>query len=100
MSDLPIVCTLDPATMRTRREGLLTQLVASAIRCEWLTDGVRLEFTASSETLALIGRAIDAERRCCRFLRFQLTVVPDEGPIMLDLTGPAGTREFLEALLV
>ena len=61
-------------------------------------DGYRLRFAPSADTLALIGRAIDAERLCCRFLRFMLTVEPDEGPILLDLTGPAGTREFLSAL--
>lgn len=99
MSNLPVACTLDEATLRARREGLLAQLASSALRSEQRPNGLRMEFAASSETLALIGRAIDAERRCCRFLCFQLTVSEDEGPIVLELTGPAGTREFLEALL-
>jgi hypothetical protein len=42
---------------------------------------------------------INAERQCCRFLRFQLTVEPDEGPLILDLTGPPGTRDFLAAMV-
>jgi hypothetical protein len=46
-----------------------------------------------------IGRAVDAERRCCRVLRFAIVVEPDEGPIVLELTGPPGTREFVAALL-
>ena len=99
MSDLPVACTLDPDTLKTRREGLLAQLVGTAIRRESLPDGMRLEFVASSESLALIGRVIDAERKCCRFLQFQLTVAQDEGPVVLELTGPAGTREFLQALI-
>jgi hypothetical protein len=45
-----------------------------------------------------IARVMDAERQCCRFLRFQLTVEPDGGPVLLDLTGPPGTREFSSAL--
>ena len=98
MSDLPIACTLDAAAIKTRRDGLLAQLSSSAKRCEQLPNGLRLEFAASSETLALIGEAIDAERRCCRFLTFQLTITEDEGPVILELTGPAGTREFLDAL--
>ena len=49
--------------------------------------------------LASIARAVDAERHCCRFLRFTITVEPDEGPVTLDLTGPPGTREFVVALL-
>lgn len=99
MSDLPVACTLDPNTMKTRREGLLAQLAGTAIRRESLPDGMRLEFVASSESLTLIGRVIDAERKCCRFLQFQLTVAQDEGPVLLNLTGPAGTHEFLEALI-
>ena len=42
---------------------------------------------------------IDAERRCCRFLRFVLIVEPDDGPLWLELTGPEGTEDFLSALL-
>jgi hypothetical protein len=98
VTDLPIVCTLDPATLKTRRDGLLHELVRRAEHREARTDGYRLRFAPSPEALTLIGRTINAERLCCRFLRFTLTVEPDEGPILLDLTGPAGTREFLSAL--
>ena len=34
-----------------------------------------------------------------RFLRFGITVEPDEGPVFLELTGPPATGEFLAALL-
>ena len=47
----------------------------------------------------MIARTVDMERQCCRFLRFTVTVEPNDGPIALDLTGPAGTREFLAAML-
>jgi hypothetical protein len=42
---------------------------------------------------------VEAERHCCRFLRFIITVEPDQGQFALDLTGPQGTREFVAALL-
>jgi len=48
---------------------------------------------------ALIARAVEAERHCCRFLRFAMTVEPDGGPVRLELTGPAGTRDFVSALI-
>ncbi len=65
---------------------------------EPLPDGYRLRFVVSEDVLSLITRTNDAERRCCRFLRFQLTVEPAEGPVLLDLTGPPYTREFVAAL--
>ena len=99
MSDLPIVCTLTPDALRARREGLLSDLLRHAETQETLRHGMRLRFASSSETLATIARAVESERLCCRFLRFAITVEPEEGPILLELTGPPGTREFLEALL-
>jgi len=54
---------------------------------------------ASADALSAVLETIDAERQCCRFLRFDITVEPDGGPIWLELAGPPGTREFLAALL-
>lgn len=99
MGHLPIACTLNPAALKARTEGLLVDLVGRADQRLELTDGHRLRFAASEETLVAIARTVDAERQCCSFLRFTITVEPDEGPITLDLTGPSGTREFLSALL-
>jgi small multidrug resistance family-3 protein len=65
---------------------------------EDLPEGLRLRFAPTAETVATIARAVEAERHCCRFLRFGITVEPDGGPVFLELTGPVGTREFLGAL--
>ena len=99
MTDLPVACTLGPDALKGRREGLLNELLGRAEHVEELPDGCSIRFAASLELLTLIARAIDAERQCCRFLRFQVSVEPDEGPIVLQLTGPPGTRDFLSALI-
>jgi hypothetical protein len=99
MNDLPVVCTLGPETLKIRRENLLADLLQRIESHEPLPDGYRLRFAVSNEVLTLIARTIDAERHCCRFLRFQLTVEPAGGPVVLDLTGPPGTREFVAALV-
>jgi hypothetical protein len=99
MANLPIACSLTPDALRARREGLLAELLRHAESTERVADGLRLRFASSTETLAKIVRAVEAERRCCRFLQFRITVEPDEGPISLELTGPPGTQEFVAALL-
>ena len=99
MSDLPIVCTLTPDGLRARREGLLSDLLHRAVDREELPEGLRLRFAPTADTLSAIARAVEAERHCCRFLRFAVTVEPDGGPMFLELTGPRGTREFVAALL-
>ena len=99
MADLPVACTLSPAALKARKENLLKALLDRANQRWELPDGYRLRFVAEGDMLSAIARTVDAERQCCRFLRFTVTVEPDDGPISLDLTGPAGTREFLAAML-
>jgi hypothetical protein len=99
MADLRIVCTLGPDALAVRRKGLLADLLRRAEEHHERSDGYRMRFAAKDETLTTVARAVDAERQCCRFLRFQITAEPDGGPIWLDLTGPPGTGEFLSALL-
>ena len=96
---VPIVCELTPEAIKARRDGLLPGLAARAVEREATDEGYRLRFSADSDTLQSIARVIDAERQCCRWLSFILTVEPDGGPIVLTLSGPEGAREFLTALL-
>src|ERR671934_515676 len=99
MSDLPIACTLGPAALKARREDLLGGLVRRAQERIDLPNGYRVRFSPNDEVLRTIAEVIDVERQCCRFLRFQLTVEPDQEAIWLEFTGPPGTREFLAGML-
>jgi len=99
MADLPIVCSLTPDALEARRQGLLSELLHQSSRDEFLEDGLRLQFNPSSDTMATLARAVESERRCCRFLRFTITFEPDGGAMTLDLTGPPGTRDFMAAML-
>ena len=94
----PIACTLSPAALQARRQNLLHVLASRATECGEIPNGFLLRFSAESDILAEIAKAIDAERRCCRFLHFTVAVEPADGPITLELAGPEGTREFLTAM--
>lgn len=98
MSELPVACTLSPEALSARRQGLLAELLRRAEKHEELSNGHRLSFAATDETFALVLRAVSAERHCCQFLQFQITIEPGGGPVTLELTGPRGTREFLLAM--
>jgi hypothetical protein len=99
MTNLPVACTLSPETLATRKAALLPGLVRRAETREATSNGLRLRFAAASELLQAIVTVIDAERQCCRFLQFELTLEPDGGPVWLSLTGPPGTPAFLAALI-
>ena len=98
MPDLPIACTLDPAELAGRRDTLLPGVVARAESVEVLIDGARWRFQPSSQLMLALATMIDAERRCCPFLRFQVVAEAGNGPVWLEVSGPAGTRAFLEGL--
>jgi hypothetical protein len=99
MKELPIACELTPAELAARREGLLPGLLEKAQQRMRLSNGLRFSFAPSSEFLRAAVQTIDAERQCCKFLKFELTVEPDGGQMWLEITGPPGTAEFLNTLL-
>jgi hypothetical protein len=96
MPELPVACTLSPAAFEARRQNLFAKVIARAEQRVDLQNGFRIRFR--SDLLPEINRMVEVERQCCRFLRFSVAVEPDEGPVFVDLTGPAGTREFLAAM--
>ena len=72
------------ATMLSERAACARSrmdLSRRAERREELSDGPRLQFAPSGETIILIAQAVEADRRCCRFLQFGITVEPDGGPM-------------------
>ena len=94
----PLACTLSPEQLASRRKDLLPGLLAQAARIDDLSDGFRLHFAYRAGLLAELTHIIEQERTCCGFLRFQVAVEPNDGPIAFDVTGPEGTREMLRAL--
>ena len=97
MTDLPVACSLTEPERAVRRAGVLREVRLAQEDARWLPDGVVLRFAAEPDRLALLSTFIELEHRCCAFLRFRLTVEPGGGPVWLELTGPPGTREFLES---
>ncbi len=98
-SSLPIACTLSDAELEQRQKTTLDEVIAQAEETISLVEGYAFRFKPSDAILGQIVSLIQAERKCCRFLQFDLRVTPDGGPIWLELAGPQGTREFLETIL-
>jgi hypothetical protein len=95
---LPIACTLTDREMANRGDEI-EQILAGRLDVRPLPDGFALRFpgevTFASRLLAFIA----AERACCPFFTFELVFEPRQGPIWLHLRGPAGTKEFVAAML-
>lgn len=94
---LPIVCELEGAEQREREAAIRRQLGRAAVEVAELPDGIVVRFPGDAEHLERITELIALERACCRFLRFELTAEPAQGPLRLQITGPEGTPAFLRS---
>ncbi len=99
MIELPIACTLTDAAFQQRRAEMLPRIQEQIQSLKPLDAGYALQFAAEEAVLEDVFRLIQLERQCCAFLQFDLTVEPDHGPVWLSLTGPEGTKAFLENVL-
>ena len=57
--------------------------------------GIRYKFDSSDKMLDLISSFTKTERMCCDFFDFTLTVEAETGFMWLELSGPKGTKEFV-----
>ena len=95
MTDLPIACSLDAPALGRRQAELRASVLAEAESVERLPDGYRFRFRHTADLFSRLGPVIDGERQCCRFLRFTITADDDRGSVTVDVTGPAGTADFV-----
>ena len=99
---IPIVCNVLSQADREEKDRLWGEVRSAFIGIESQQDGYQLTFKAPRAVLASLGTLIALERDCCRFLHVRLNVPPTadgDGSLMLSLSGPKGTKEFLESAL-
>ena len=99
MKNLPIACTLTDAAFQQRRADVVPYIREQVLSLKPLDTGYALQFSAEEAVLDNVFRLIQLERQCCAFLQFDLTLEPANGPVWLSLTGPEGTKAFLENVL-
>jgi hypothetical protein len=98
--EIPIACCLSNEELRTREATLLAQFKSALVTTEELADGYLFRIPGDKKWLAAAAELIAAERECCPFLRFELIAEPGMGPVTVRMTGPPGTKLFLESILV
>jgi hypothetical protein len=99
LDKLPIACSLTSAELREREATLLAQLKSAIIKTEELQDGYAFHIPGDGERIRQVAELIVAERECCPFLVFEVSALPNMGPVTVRVSGPAGTKEFLSSLL-
>lgn len=80
-----------------RRGYILKALQESAIDRRELENGYAIKFPGDAESERRVFEFITLERECCRFLSFELRLGAERGAIWVEVTGPAGVKEFARA---
>ena len=97
---VPLACVAGaiPADERSAHFALLKRLFGEDAReRRVIADGYAFRFGAAS--FDDVARFIARERLCCPFLTFHLELAQSSDLLWLQLTGPEGTRELLDAEL-
>ena len=84
-----------PAELQERRRNVLSKIRGAVSDVTELRNGFRYQFASHGELIPKLGNLIQLEHECCPFLTFHLTVEPGDGSVLLEMTGPEGTKEFL-----
>src|SRR6202047_2948897 len=94
--DMPIACRLTSAELCEREATLLAQFRSAVIETEELPDGYAFHLPGDRKWVAITAEMIAAERECCPFLTFEFVAQPSMGPLIVRVTGPSGTKDFLK----
>jgi hypothetical protein len=96
----PLACVPGaiPPSERSGHFALLTRLFGERARERRdVPNGYAFRFDATA--FEDVARFVALERLCCPFLAFAVELPPGAGPLWLSVTGPEGTREFLDSEL-
>jgi hypothetical protein len=97
---LPVACTLSDAAFRDHEAMLLAQFRSAVTATEELSDGYAFCIPGDRNSIALAAKLFAEERECCPFLRFELIAPSNMGSLIVRVTGPAGVKDFLRAILI
>lgn len=95
--DIPIACSLSAREFAERQDennGLLREIE----EIKELEQGYALKFAGTTEQVQALLQFIARERACCPFFTFELRFEPQNGPVWLSLSGPEGTKSFIQEM--
>jgi hypothetical protein len=96
---LSTACSLTTEEFRDREATLLVLFRSAVLEIEELQEGFAVRLPGDGKSIRLLAELMAAERQCCPFLTFEMSALPTMGPVTVRVVGPAGTKEFLRAIL-
>jgi hypothetical protein len=89
-------CKLTTPELQERKKTVIAELKSLVVERKETATGVQYKFDGSDKMIDLLTSFIKTERLCCDFFTFDLSVGSEEKFIWLELSGPEGTKDFIE----
>ena len=93
--DEVIACLLPEREYAIRGEEIAGGLFAAVEEVAELPDGYGYRFSGDGSQLEPLLAFIEAERRCCPFLTFEIAFEPHGGPLWLRMRGSPRVKAFI-----
>lgn len=94
-----LACKLTSPELRLRKETVIKSLKSQVITKTELKNGYQYKFEVTDKMIDELAEFIKTERACCDFFTFNLSFSGDKKHAILQITGPAGTKEFIKSEL-
>lgn len=92
---IPLSCKLTTPELQKRKRTILASLRRQRLEKKELANGYAFRFDGRDEMVDTLIDFIKTERDCCSFLSSNLSLGSEKNAAWLELTGPAGTKEFI-----
>jgi hypothetical protein len=92
-----VACKLTTPELQERKKTVIAEVKKLVVKRVETTNGIRYSFNDTESTIDLLTNFIKTERLCCAFFEFNLVVGQTEGFVFLELSGPEGTKDFIES---
>lgn len=90
-----LTCKLTTPELQQRKKTVIAELKSQVLEKIETDQGFKYKFEGSDKMLDLLNSFIKTERLCCEFFVFNLTASSDAKFTWLELSGPEGTKDFI-----
>jgi hypothetical protein len=61
-----------------------------------LKEGYEIRFGGKTDAFPTAAKWLAMEQRCCPFFELSLAVTSNDGPVVVKISGPTGTKAFID----
>jgi len=94
-----LCCLLTSPELQRRKATVLKKLQSKIVAHEEHPDGFAFRFLTTDVLMDELAEFVKTERACCPFFDFKLRIAPQGGDTWLELSGPAGVKDFIRSEL-